>query len=257
MSFREDVEHKLTHLLEMEKAHTCGKESRQNYFDRHQSRFADILRLCRSYVPNPSARVLDVGRSVFTAYLLKSYSNIHTLGLDPFIDDGGHREVSDMAAVPHITFDLLNSHVVSSWPSCGSFDLIVFSEVIEHLSVAPEFVFASLGSLLTEQGVLICSTPNAADFAKRVRLVLGRNPYERLRLYSINPGHVREYTRQELYEIAHSVGLNCLSHTYFSWVQNPGGNRIKATFMKLLRSYPPFRPVQVCVLTRKELPEEI
>jgi SAM-dependent methyltransferase len=251
MSFRENAEHMLTRLLETEKAESCGQESRQRYLDMHQNRFADILRLCQSYVPNSYTRVLDIGRSELTAYLLNFYHNLHNLGLDPFIDDGGHREVSNMDTIPHITFDLLNSRTVSSWPDCGSFDLIVFSEVLEHLCVAPEFVFAILSSLLTEQGVLICSTPNAADFAKRVRLAFGRNPYERLRLYSINPGHIREYTRQELFEIAHNAGLSCIRHSYFNWIQNRRSNRIKAATMKFLRVYPPFRSFQVCVLTKE------
>ena len=252
MPVQENVEYRLDQLLESEKANTCGEQSRQNYFDMHQVRFADTLQLCRSYVPDPSARVLDIGRSELTAYLLNFYQNIHTLGLDTSIDDGGHREVSEMDNVPHITFDLLNSDTVSNWPDCGPFDLIVFSEVIEHLCVAPEFALAALNSLLAEDGVLICTTPNAVDIAKRIRMVFGRNPYERLRLYSVNPGHVREYTRQELWDIAHSVGLSCTSHSYFNWIQNRGGNPIKTAVMKLLRAYPPFRPFQACVLVRKK-----
>src|SRR5882757_1804059 len=122
MPVNEKAEHVLSQLLETEKANTCGDESRHNYFVMHQVRFADILRLCRSYVPAPSARVLDIGRSELTAYLSNFYQNIHTLGLDPSIDDGGHREISIMDTVPHITFDLLNSHTVSSWPDCGRFD---------------------------------------------------------------------------------------------------------------------------------------
>jgi SAM-dependent methyltransferase len=238
MPVNENAEYMLVQLLEAERANTCGEESRQNYVDLRKVRFADILRLCRSYVPDPSARVLDIGRSELTAYLLNFYQNIHTLGLDTSIDDGGHREVSKMDTLPHITFDLLSSHTVSNWPDCGRFDLIVFSEVIEHLWVAPEFVFAALHSFLADSGILICTTPNAADIAKR------------LRLYSINPGHVREYTRQELCEIAHSVGLK-LQKSFLLWIQNRGGNRIKAIIMKLLRMYPPFRSFQVCVLERK------
>jgi SAM-dependent methyltransferase len=249
------AEYVLVHLLEVEKAKTCGQESRRSYFEMHQRRFADILRLCRRNVPDPSARVLDIGRSELTAYLSKFYRNIHTMGLDTSIDDGGHREVSNMDTVPHITFNLLHADAVSCWPECGRFDLIVFSEVIEHLTVAPEFVFAALHSLLADDGVLICTTPNATDIAKRIRLAFGRNPYERLRLYSINPGHIREYTRQELREIADSVGLSCTSHSYFNWIQNRSGNRIKAIVMKLLRAYPPFRSFQVCTLARSRKPQ--
>jgi SAM-dependent methyltransferase len=251
LSSKLDAEHVLLQLLQLEKAVTCGQESRQTYLEMHKARFADILRLCQSQVPDASARVLDIGRSELTAYLLNFYQNIHTLGLDPSIDDGGHREVSKMDAVEHHTFDLLNSHNISSWPTCGSFDLIVFSEVIEHLSVAPEFLLAALSSLLAERGILVCTTPNAADISKRLRLAFGYNPYERLRLYAINPGHIREYTKQELREIACSVGLRCTSHSYSNWIQHAAGSRIKTTMMKLLRVYPPFRSFQTFVLTKE------
>ena len=243
------TEQRLYRLLEAEKAITCGEESRRSYFETHQRRFVDVLQLCRSYVPDPSARVLDIGRSELTAYLSKFYQNVHSLGLDPEIDDGGHREVTWMSAVPHITFDLLNSHDVSMWPACDPFDLIVFSEVLEHLSIAPEYVFAALGALLSDHGVLVCTTPNAAAIAKRVRLVLGRHPYDRLRLYSANPGDIRQYTGQELRAIAESVGLRCVYHGYFSWIENKAANPVKGLLKKLIRAYPPFRLFQACVLT--------
>lgn len=243
--------HMLEQLLEIEKTNTCGPESKRNYLETHGARFAHILRMCRNHVPDPGARVLDIGRSELTAHLINFYSNVHTLGLDLSIDDGGHREVSKMDSIPHIPFDLLQADRVSNWPTCDRFNLIVFSEVIEHLCVAPEFVFAALNSLLADQGVLICTTPNAADISKRLRLAFGRNPYERLRLYSANPGHIREYTRQELCAIASSVGLRCVDHSYFNWIQNRAVNRIKAIVLKLLRIYPSFRPFQVCVLGRE------
>jgi len=250
MSAKSRLEGILLQLMKVEKAHTSSDASRQYYVDLHKDRFSDILRLCQFYVANPSARVLDIGRSELTAYLLKYYPHVTTLGLDLHADAGGHREASSMETVPHITFDLLNSHRVDIWPKCKSFDLIVFSEVLEHLSVAPEFVFAFLNSLLAENGILICTTPNAADVAKRLRLAYGRNPFERLRLYSANPGHIREYTRQELCDIACSVGLQCIRQLYFDWPQSRGGSRIKSACMKLIRAYPPFRGSSVAVFRR-------
>lgn len=254
MSVNEQAEYTLSRMLATEKAATCGDESRQNYLSMHQARFADILRLCRRYVPDSSARVLDIGRSELTAQLGGFYQNVNSLGLDPGADDGGHRELKAMDAVPHITFDLLRSDRVSEWPDCGRFDLIVFSEVIEHLSIAPEYTLELLHSLLTEKGVLICTTPNAVDIAKRLRMVAGRNPYERLRLYALNPGHIREYTKQELCGIAESVELRCVHHAYFDWL--PKRNTVRGSIWrigaKLLRVYPAFRPFQAIVLTRKD-----
>lgn len=238
---------RLSGMLDAEKANTCGEESRQFYLAMHQERFADILRLSRRYVPDPSGRVLDIGRSELTSYLSKFYKNVHSMGLDPNLDDGGHREVSSLDTVPHIVFDLLHADRVATWPSCGHFDLIVFSEVIEHICLAPEYIFAALRSLLTDKGVLICTTPNAADIAKRLRLLMGRNPYERLRLYAMNPGHVREYTARELREIAESVGLQCVQHAYFNWIQ-PDKRSIVTPLKKLARSYPSFRSFQAYIL---------
>lgn len=237
-------------LVEAEKAITCGEESKRNYAALHEARFKSILQLCRKWVPDGSARVLDIGRSELTFYLSKFYSNIHTLGLDLTQDDGGHREQSKMESVPHFTFDLLKSHEVSQWPQCGRFDLIVFSEVIEHLYEAPEFVFNALGSLLSEKGVLICTTPNAAEISKRGKLLLGQNPYDLIRLYQNNPGHVREYTREELCCVVERVGLKCVEHAYFNWLPYQGRNPVKAALRYLVRLYPRFRSFQACVIAR-------
>jgi hypothetical protein len=119
MSAKSSLEGRLLQLVKVEKAHTSSDASKQYYVDLHKDRFADILRLCQFYVANPSARVLDVGRSELTVHLVNFYPNMTTLGLDLYADDGGRREASSMETVPHVTFDLLNSHRVDSWPECG------------------------------------------------------------------------------------------------------------------------------------------
>lgn len=247
----QEVANLFARLVDIEKAHTCGIESRQDYLAMHGPRFATILRTCKLLVSDSSARVLDIGRSELTAYLSTFYRDIHTLGLDPQTDDGGHRETQDLKAVPHITFDLLSAPFVASWPECGTFDLIVFSEVIEHLHVAPAFVLAFLRSLLSPSGVLVCTTPNAVEITKRIRLLAGRNPYEQLRLYPGNPGHVREYTQDELVTIAKSAGLNCSSHSFNDWISGKNGG-IKAAIRRILSTYPPLRQFQMFTFVRSE-----
>lgn len=71
MSVKSSLEDILVQLMKAEKAQTSSDISRQYYVDLHEDRFADILQLCQLYVANPSARVLDVGRSELTAHLLK------------------------------------------------------------------------------------------------------------------------------------------------------------------------------------------
>lgn len=246
------AERVLARLLDVEKAETSSIESRQRYLAMHEPRFADLLRLSRSLIPDSAARVLDVGKSELTAYLATFYRDIHTLGFDPQVDDGGHREVRDLKPIPHITFDLLNSVNLADWPQCGTFDLIVFSEVIEHLHVAPAYVLAFLGSLLSPHGVLICTTPNAVSFAKRIRMLASCNPYEQLRLYSRNPGHIREYTRAELAKIAADVGLDCRRHSYNDWLRREKGRVVKEAVLQFLNIYPAFQPFQTFVFAPSE-----
>ena len=83
-------------------------------------------------------------------------------------------------------------------------------------------------------------------------MLAGRNPYEQLRLYSRNPGHIREYTKQELVGIAAAVGLDCASHSYNDWIQRRKGSRMKRCLMGLLHAYPAFRPFQTLVFARRE-----
>lgn len=241
----------LSRLMELEKEQTSGGDSRRRYLEMHEPRFAGILRICRTLVPDSAARVLDVGRSELTASLSSFYRDVLTLGLDPNKDDGGHREMQDLGRIPHITFDLLNAATVADWPDCGTFDLVILSEVIEHLHIAPAFVLAFLGSLLSYNGFLVCTTPNATAISKRIRMCIGRNPYEQLRLYSRNPGHIREYTRKELFEIAGTVGLDCRSHCYSNWIKRKEGNQLRRIAVRFVNAYPAFRPFQTFVFVRK------
>ena len=122
-------------------------------------------------------------------------------------------------ALSHVKFDLNNSQDIRHWPKVARpFDLIVFAETLEHLYTAPEYSLAFLGSLLTEKGILIVTTPNAAMIMKRLILLLkGKNPYEKIRLIAENPGHYREYTMKELVNIGAQCRLNSVYAEYINF----------------------------------------
>jgi hypothetical protein len=115
-------------------------------------------------------------------------------------------------------------------------------------------VLSFLGSLLSAAGVLVCTTPNAACLANRVQMLSGRNPCELLRLYDRNPGHIREYTRDELISIAEQVGLDCISHSYDDWLKREKSNAIKSAALRILNLYPAFRRFQTFVFFRQFRP---
>jgi hypothetical protein len=69
-------------------------------------------------------------------------------------------------------------------------------------------VLAYLGQLIAPRGLLLLQTPNAVALRKRVRMLLGQNPFERLRVDRGNPGHFREYTASELRELLAGAGFS-------------------------------------------------
>lgn len=194
---------KIQQLKDEEYSWTSGRESSKKYAEVHFKRHNKIISFCKKYKPGKKTRVLDIGRSNLSVLLSNYYSSLTTLGFDLADDDGGHRELSPIENCDHIVFDLNRSEFVEEWPAINEkFDLIVFSETVEHLPIAPEFVLLFLNSLLNKDGVLILTTPNAASIIKRRILLFGKNPFERIRFNLNNPGHFREYTKDEVIQFA-------------------------------------------------------
>ena len=182
-----------------------GDESGVNrgYLAYHAPRFRFLLELCRRSLPSGAGRVLDIGPSPFSKLLREALPcRVDTLGLESPANvdaDGAEHHQANLnrpESLPH---------------GLPRYDLIVFAEVIEHLHAAPGRVLAALREHLTDRGVLILQTPNAAALPKRLKLLAGRNPYELIREDPSNPGHFREYTLRELRAIAARSGFEVTS----------------------------------------------
>jgi SAM-dependent methyltransferase len=168
------------------------------------------------------------------------------------MDSGGH--IAGLAVpFPHITFDLNQAADPEQWPAAGLFDLVVIAEVIEHLVVAPELVLSCLASLCKPGGFIVCQTPNAAAFHKRLLLLAGRNPYERIRCYGGNPGHFRESSKRELVRFGSLTGLECVEHHYSEYFEingSPARRWVGRFAMSILGVFPSFRRGQTMVYRR-------
>lgn len=201
-------------LVEQEDARFAGHD----YCAYHAPRFAYLERLCLRLCPHPASSVLDVGRSEFSYRLATHYSYVVTLGFPLKGKQFGHNERREGGREPdcHITFDLNRSREMDI--PCGErFDLIVFAEVIEHLHTAPEFALHALAELLKPHGYLLCQTPNAVNISNRLKMLAGRNPFERIRVQVANPGHFREYTRAELIDIGRIAELTTVQHRFANY----------------------------------------
>lgn len=181
------------------------------YDDYHAPRYAFLIQLLKEFGVQKGVSVLDVGPSSLTSRLREEFRMpIDSIGF-------GKDETSDSGR--HFEFDLnLTQHRERCRADLPTYRVVVMAEVLEHLHTAPELVLSFMSLLLGPGGLLILQTPNAASLTKRVKLMLGRNPYERIRVDPGDPGHYREYTIAELRSIAHSLGFHeerCSTGFYF------------------------------------------
>jgi hypothetical protein len=94
------------------------------------------------------------------------------------------------------------------------------AEVLEHLHTSPALVLGFLRSLLGDSGILVVQTPNAAALHKRVKLLLGRNPYTLISEDLSDPLHFREYTMEGLDGYLSGAGFEIMrlrSDSYFDY----------------------------------------
>jgi cyclopropane fatty-acyl-phospholipid synthase-like methyltransferase len=183
----------------------------QGYVAYHAPRFAYVLEVLDRCGLGTGSTVLDIGPSRLTALIRERFGVA--------VDSLGFGEDRAAPEGRHFEFDLNQAQRQEGWRrDLPRYDFVVMAEVLEHLHTAPQLVLGFVRTLLADGGRLILQTPNAASLPKRLKLLLGRNPFEMIRADAMNPGHFREYTRKELLAIAADTGFRveeCTVSFYF------------------------------------------
>jgi 2-polyprenyl-3-methyl-5-hydroxy-6-metoxy-1,4-benzoquinol methylase len=86
----------------------------------------------------------------------------------------------------------------------GSFDVVVFGDVLEHLR-DPLPVLRQSRNLLAAGGSVVISTPNVAHGDVRLALLSGRFDYNQLGILDVT--HTRFFTKQSLVDFLHDGGF--------------------------------------------------
>lgn len=86
----------------------------------------------------------------------------------------------------------------------GSYDVILFADIIEHL-MSPEKTIAHLLPFLKEDGCVIVSVPNIANWRIRLDLLLGKFHYAPEGIMDMT--HVRFYTIETIRSLLENCGL--------------------------------------------------
>ncbi|HVO73218.1 MAG TPA: methyltransferase domain-containing protein, partial [Ignavibacteriaceae bacterium] len=228
----------------------------ETYYKVHSKRYEFLLsqvKKIRNHFPQRSLRILDIGPSIFTKLLEKSFPDdlILMLGLGHESSRGGHLPLNmELDPVRFYSFNLNNSQVKEKWIKLPESDIVIMAEVIEHLYTSPALVLEFLKTCIKSGGYLIIQTPNAAALRNRIALLLGRNPFEMIRTNADNPGHFREYTMKELINFAEKTGFEVCRSAYISYF-NPR-NRPEKFYIFLTNIFPKsFRTGLTVILMKK------
>ena len=209
--------------------------------DRIARNLSSVQSICASHRVR---RVLDIGPSFQTVILKKLFPDIEleTMGWE----DHRYRPAPDTV---HHALDLNDTAKPESCAAPPPVDLILFLEVIEHLYTSPRHVLRYLFRCLNAGGFLVISTPNAAFLRNRLHLLLGFNPYEKIREDRINPGHFREYTRAELVDYCNDCGFNVIEARIENLFRfGPGSGRL---FSRITRWLPQSFRRDITVIAKK------
>ena len=167
---------------------------------------------------------------------------INTLGF------GNPRLYDSKIVNKHLAYDLNDAEYREKWASFEQHDLIIISEVIEHCYTSPVKILSFLKSLLLPGGYILITVPNALAIARRLRMLVGKHPYEMIRESRENPGHFREYAQCELVDSGQKAGLEFVS----SWLENysPSKNMAFNIITSIFSIFPSLRQGLFVVLRK-------
>jgi hypothetical protein len=230
-----------------------AEDNQNGYLYYHAPRYDKALSLLCKYHKS-GVRTLDIGRSPFTKIAQMTIEeNVDTLGFE--VD--GKTETGY-----NYQYDLNKSQHPSGYRhDLPVYDIIVFSEVIEHLFTSPALVLNFLRTILSNTGVIILQTPNAAVLHKRMQFLFGSNPFSLISENNLNPSHFREYTMKELVSYCRHSGFQIIEKNYENYFDYRYTNHAngKFSFKKafwVVNTFYRFMPNSMkpglCLVIRKE-----
>jgi SAM-dependent methyltransferase len=159
----------------------------------------------------PGATLLDVGARLYTASFYVNQLNygavsIATKWKASFTDE------AILAAIPNhqrISLQHFDAEVDRFPYPDGAFDVIVCTEVLEHLAIDPMHMLAEMNRVARDGGLLVMTTPNAASFGALTKIMAGQHPYSWAPYNGRSTDrHNREYTIAELERAVSAAGFD-------------------------------------------------
>jgi SAM-dependent methyltransferase len=211
-------------------------DERNNYLNFSLDRFMKTLELFPEGI-NDRSRLLELGASpYFMSLLIKKYYNCRLDFANYFGESGNIKAKEVLASEKYgqrhdVAFKHFNVEKEEFPYKPKSFDLVLFCEIIEHLTVDPVHPIVQINRLLDRGGYMIITTPNVLRYENLLKLIMGKNVHDHYSGYGAYGRHNREYTPDELRLLVESLGFRVVK----LYTKVTGSIRIESLSIKRFR----------------------
>ncbi len=183
-----------------------------DYVKVHMNRFAETVSLLRAII-QPGTRIVDVGSYGSLVPALRDILGATDITLtEPFQERKPASEdnfLQNARNGERYSFHVDRFDIEGPFPyQDGSFDVVIFTEVLEHLSRDPLQTMSEINRITKLGGCLILSTPNCASTRSILRILRGGNPniYPVYQRQPSTDRHNHEYVPWEVRELLKLCG---------------------------------------------------
>lgn len=220
-----------------------------SYFESQLARYVRTLGRIRDIRPAP-CRILDIGSHYLHQAVLLSRLGYDVCGIDVelFTTAEFVKERSRIFNIRNITVNALeNGDFLQGQQGC--FDLVLFTETIEHITFNPVRFWRRVYELMLPDGIVYLTTPNSLRPVALVRTLLNIITFTGIGLSveqifgDVTYGHHwKEYSAREIKKYFGMLSSDFRVET--SWYSSDlaNGRGVKAAIKRLLSAIPCFRP---------------
>ena len=186
-----------------------AKEELKNYLQEDFKRFLYTLQL----IPKESGKLLEIGANpYFMSLLIRKYTNYDLHCSNYFGENwpaySTQKLIDEDGKSIEFTFGNFNIENEKIPFDSHTFDVILFCEVIEHLTLDPVSAIMHIKNVLKPNGYLILTTPNVDRLENVARILAGANIYDPYSGYGVYGRHNREYNRHEISLLLSHLGFD-------------------------------------------------
>ncbi len=189
-------------------------ERGHRFIEEHWTRYIGLLALMPPL--SRQTRVLEIGASILSAHLFKTYQCPVTVVYHEI--ESEWKERFSLLGIPAYPVELMRDCLPVE---NDSYDLILFNEVMEHFPLHPGFFMRQLIQKLSAHGELLFTVPNFATSEKRLQLFLGKNPQDSMDEQFVYYAHHREPVMAECVELVEECGGTVVYHHWCDFDGDP------------------------------------